>query len=306
MRNTSSATRIDTREHYEAPQKLERLASPGTLSSGSGTPDTRSAITGHPIPDTPLYKPTSDFTSETVIGIARAKTGHADIRSLMALLVISSVLVFTPSPTWLLLSTIVIIGLFSAITVPAKHLMRWAVASALFALGAYIIPTLWTNSLTVAVSFICYWLLKFGVNAILLLSFYTAITPAGIAASLTAMRTPRVLYIPILVMIRYFPVAVAELRHIYNGMRLRGLASGVTGASRHPLRFGTLLLIPFLLSATRIVDELSAAALLKGVGSTPAVQRSVLVPPRFRALDALALALTVLLIALKGVSLWLI
>ncbi|MDO5727942.1 MAG: energy-coupling factor transporter transmembrane component T, partial [Bowdeniella nasicola] len=72
--------------------------------------------------------------------------------------------------------------------------------------------------------------------------------------------------VPSMVMIRFFPVAIAELRAINDAMVLRGLRPGLGGMVTHPLRTGELLMIPFLASSARIADELAAAALIKGVG----------------------------------------
>ena len=111
-----------------------------------------------------------------------------------------------------------------------------------------------------------FWFMKFNITAAFGIMFFTAITPHQVSAVLTRLRVPVFIYVPIMVMHRFFPIARDELSSIQEAMVLRGLQPGPRAMILHPLRHLELILIPFLLSATRIVDELSAAALLKAVG----------------------------------------
>ncbi len=110
-----------------------------------------------------------------------------------------------------------------------------------------------------------------------------------------------------MVMYRFFPIARDELSSTQEAMVLRGLQPGLRAMILHPLRHLELILIPFLLSATRIVDELSAAALLKAVGvgkSAERAPRTTIIPTRFTRYDALAIGLCIMLVAAEGVQLW--
>lgn len=69
-------------------------------------------------------------------------------------------------------------------------------------------------------------------------------------------RLPQALIIPLSVTIRYFPAIREELRHIRNAMRLRDIPGS---------RKAEALLVPFLMSASTTVEELSAAAVTRGI-----------------------------------------
>lgn len=97
-----------------------------------------------------------------------------------------------------------------------------------------------------------------------------------------------------MVVVRFFPMAVRELRAIVQAMTLRGLNPGARSAVRHPIRTGEYVVIPFLASAARIADELSAAAIIKGLGAQKS--RSNTQPSRFRVGDALVLTILAALV----------
>ena len=50
------------------------------------------------------------------------------------------------------------------------------------------------------------------------------------------MHAPQVVYVPVMVVVRFFPMAVRELRAIVQAMTLRGLNPGARSAVRHPMR----------------------------------------------------------------------
>lgn len=78
-------------------------------------------------------------------------------------------------------------------------------------------------------------------------------------------RLPQQLIIPIAVTIRYFPAIVEEIRHIRNAMRLRA----VPIASRVEC-----FVVPFMMAASTTVEELSAAAVTRGI-ENPAEKTSM-------------------------------
>ena len=57
-----------------------------------------------------------------------------------------------------------------------------------------------------------------------------------------------------------------DYRQIRNAMALRGIASGGWGLVRHPAQSLEYILIPLLMNATNVAQDLSVAALTKGLG----------------------------------------
>lgn len=81
-----------------------------------------------------------------------------------------------------------------------------------------------------------------------------------------AHHVPEAAVIPCVVVIRFFPTIAEDYRQIRNAMDLRGIASGGWGIVRHPAQSLEYILIPLLMNATNVAQDLSVAALTKGLG----------------------------------------
>ncbi|MEV5409712.1 energy-coupling factor transporter transmembrane component T [Thermopolyspora sp. NPDC052614] len=113
--------------------------------------------------------------------------------------------------------------------------------------------------------------------------------PAELTAALRAVRVPRAVVVPAAVMLRFVPTIADEARAVRDAMRLRGIG-GMGNLLRHPVRGIEYFAVPLIASALRAAEDLSAAALLRGLGSR--VRPTAMRPPRFGLADA-AVALLV-------------
>lgn len=164
-------------------------------------------------------------------------------------------------------------------------------AAAMYLLG-WVLPLVWANPLVTVVAIGCGYLIRFvaafGVGAHLI----ATTSPTRLSAALRAWRLPRAISVTLAVMLRFFPVVAAESAAVLDAMRLRGLA-GATGLARHPILGMERFTVPMIAASLRASEDLSASAILRGLGS----HRSPvsLEPPRFGWPDlALVLALAVL------------
>ncbi|MBN2049112.1 MAG: energy-coupling factor transporter transmembrane protein EcfT [Spirochaetales bacterium] len=83
-------------------------------------------------------------------------------------------------------------------------------------------------------------------------------------AAMERMRVSQKLIIPMSVMFRFFPTVAEESRAIGDAMRMRGL--GNKGFFSNPVTLLEYRLVPLMVSIVKIGDELSAAALTRGLG----------------------------------------
>jgi energy-coupling factor transport system permease protein len=109
-------------------------------------------------------------------------------------------------------------------------------------------------------------------------------------AALAKLRTPGQFLIVVMVVYRYVPTLLAEMRTIHLAHRLRSGQPAWRRWLAHPLRRAEDLAVPVLMRSGRISDELSAAAICKGLD--PGVRRSHLVEPRLERPDVVAMAAT--------------
>lgn len=88
-------------------------------------------------------------------------------------------------------------------------------------------------------------------------------TVSELVAALERMRVSQKVVIPLSVMFRFLPTVAEESAAIGDAMRMRGVRLG-GGKASSMLEFR---LVPLLMSSVKIGDELSAAALTRGLGA---------------------------------------
>ena len=86
------------------------------------------------------------------------------------------------------------------------------------------------------------------------------------AAALRRMHLPESIIIPCAVVVRFFPTVGEDYRHIRAAMALRGIAAGRVALLRHPVQSLEYILMPLLMNSNNVAQDLSAAALTKGIG----------------------------------------
>lgn len=78
---------------------------------------------------------------------------------------------------------------------------------------------------------------------------------------------PEGLLIAIAVMMRFLPTIKEHYRMIYDSLKIRGIFTSRWMIIRHPLMFFEYILVPLLMNATRIAQDLTIASMTKGVAS---------------------------------------
>lgn len=115
-------------------------------------------------------------------------------------------------------------------------------------------------------------------------------TPTGtLLAVFAKLRLPKAFGISTVVLLRYVPTISYELRAIRSSLKFRGSGVGFWHTLAHlPSNFERTL-VPMLMRTTRIAEELSAAAMVRGVRLNNAVESYEEV--RFSATDAVVAGL---------------
>ncbi len=98
------------------------------------------------------------------------------------------------------------------------------------------------------------------------MGYYTMSTTrvSEFLAAMEKMHVPRSITIPLSVMFRFFPTIAEESRSIGDAMKMRGI--GIRSIAKNPAAVLECRLVPLLVSVVKIGDELSAAALTRGLG----------------------------------------
>lgn len=80
-------------------------------------------------------------------------------------------------------------------------------------------------------------------------------------AAMERMRIPQQIIIPFAVLFRFFPTLREEYRSIQDAMKMRGI-----GFRKGPVALLEYRMVPLIVSIVRMGDELSAAAITRGLG----------------------------------------
>jgi len=89
-----------------------------------------------------------------------------------------------------------------------------------------------------------------------------------ITMALECMRLPRGVILSIAVMFRYFPSIKDDFLIIIDAMKLKGLYTSKCAAILHPIRTMEFIIVPMLFKSLKTAEELSCAALVKGIENT--------------------------------------
>ena len=225
-----------------------------------------------------------------------------DPRVLITFLVVMNVLGFSRAPMIIAAVCLVCVGLFLLLSVPRKFIAIWIVLVAVSLGLFYLSPLLFPHGLALALVFFSFWLLRFAIIGGAAIGVFYSLDLQRLSAVLAQMHAPSWFTITAQVVVRFFPVAINELKAIRNAMLLRGLSADAKGITLHPLKTGEYLLVPLLASSARIADELSAAAMLRGVGSPGRATSTI--TTRFTASDIFLSLLIIALLAFWAVVMW--
>jgi energy-coupling factor transporter transmembrane protein EcfT len=118
------------------------------------------------------------------------------------------------------------------------------------------------NLLTVMISGLLYRMMP-----VMIMGYYLVATTtvSEFVAAMERLRLSPQIIIPMSVMFRFFPTIGEESRAIGDAMRMRGVSFTAGGCWKNPLNLLEYRLVPLLMSTVKSGEELSAAALTRGL-----------------------------------------
>ncbi|MEU7764455.1 energy-coupling factor transporter transmembrane component T [Nocardia sp. NPDC049190] len=223
------------------------------------------------------------------------RSAGLDPRTKIGIVLVTSVVVMAPGgvefvPAALILA--VALALAERAWPRAAGLLAAATVAASF---AYLLPRAVVHPLTGVLGVLAAYLLRLIVIAGVAMYLVRTTTPSEFTAALRAARVPRGITVSGAVMLRFIPTMIAEARAVRDAMRLRGV--GMLG---NPVRGLEYFTVPLIASSLRASEDLSASALLRGLGSR--TRPTCLRPPRFGIADVVVWLFVALLAG--GTLLW--
>ncbi|UTR16546.1 energy-coupling factor transporter transmembrane protein EcfT [Salipaludibacillus sp. LMS25] len=119
---------------------------------------------------------------------------------------------------------------------------------------------------------------------------FSTTTVSELVSAMERMRLSNHLIIPIIVMLRFFPVVIEEANAVSHAMRMRGIRFG----GKHTSKLLEYRVIPMITCSVKVGEELSASALARGFGSP--IKRTNTCDIGFRRVDFFVLLIAVITI----------
>ncbi len=91
---------------------------------------------------------------------------------------------------------------------------------------------------------------------------FTTTSVSELVCAMRKMHIPETIIIPCMVVIRFFPTVKEDYQNIKNAMALRGIDCSL----RHPFTSLEYMIIPLLMNSNNVTQDLSIAAITKGIG----------------------------------------
>lgn len=176
----------------------------------------------------------------------------------------------------------------------AKYIVLYAVCFALERVALYHLSGI-ASFLLLAV---CSIMTRFAPGMMMGAFLISSTSVIDFIAAMKRMHISEKIIIPLSVIFCFFPTIGEENSAINDAMRMRGIRLG----GKHPEKMLEYRLIPLMISVVKIGDELSAAALTRGLGAP--VKRTDICRIGFHAQDILMIAVCVLSFILTIGSGW--
>lgn len=179
-----------------------------------------------------------------------------DPRTGLALLTLSNVIAFTQNALWIELGWFAVLVMLLFLCGNGKTAIRWIIAfAAVFFLQGYVLPA---SPKLIATSFSIFANYTRRMFPCLMVGILMikCVPLKNLIAGLRKLHFPQKLIVAISVTLRYLPAIGEETRHIRDAMKL----SNIQGIQKVEA-----LVVPLIVSATSTAEELSAAAVTRGI-----------------------------------------
>ncbi|ADU21399.1 energy-coupling factor transporter transmembrane component T family protein [Ruminococcus albus] len=189
------------------------------------------------------------------------KKTDIDTRVAFIVMVAAACLIFALKTEAALVSLMVILVLWLVVSGYPKEALKNAV---LFAVLWGLVFPLSRNPHLGSLAMICIYARR------MLLPFMAAVpisrgSTGKLIATLSRIRVPRIVTLSISIMFRFLPTIGTEYRLIRDSQKFRGIGTNILTVVIHPYRTLEYILVPLLIRTSKVADELSAAAMVRGM-----------------------------------------
>lgn len=220
----------------------------------------------------------------------KTKSMRLDPRTELLLLVIANIVAFTYSVPWIEFAVIGVLALLLICCGCGKTALKWLVFFGCLVIFQYYILPILPKIFVIMFSILTVYIRRL-FPCLMIGALILKTTPVRfLIIALRKWRVPQSLIIPLSITLRYFPAIKEEHRHIRDAMKLRKI-KGIEKKIE-------CTVVPLLMSATGTADELSAAAITRGIENP--VKKTCIIDLRFHVQDFICLVIGCVFIALAN------
>lgn len=221
----------------------------------------------------------------------------ADPRTKLLILLLSSIFVFGGA------------GGAHPLMLPVRHILTALPLCLLFLIGKrkivyiatvgyivfYIIQITWFSMTSGLLNHVFLFSIAFFIRILpnMVAAYYliSTTTVSELVCAMEKMRLSNHFIIPVIVMIRFFPVVIEESTAVSDAMRMRGIRF----LGKHSSKMLEYRVIPMITCSVKVGEELSASALARGLGSP--VKRTNICDIGFHGVDVIVFIIAAITIA---------
>lgn len=209
-----------------------------------------------------------------------------DPRTAIVLLVMSNVIAFLHHSLYIEIALIGSIAILMICCECKISALKWVATFAFLLIIQYWVLPIMPKAIEDALIFLPMYFRKFFPCLMIATIIIKRISAKHVTTALQKWKFPWQIIVPLAIAMRYFPTIKEEIRYIRDAMKLRNI--------RGLVKFECLM-VSIIVSATNAAEELSAAAVTRGI-ENPCAKTSIVIL-RFKALDYISLVVGVVLLA---------
>lgn len=160
---------------------------------------------------------------------------------------------------------VILVSLIFLLSEKGKACVSYIAAYAFCAFIIFLTAFFGNTSLKILLGVFLYSVMKFIPVVMLGNWLISTVRISDFIATMEKMGISRTIVIPLTVLFRFVPTVKEELGYIRDTMKMRNIELSCKGLVFYPMRTMEYVLVPLLLRSVKISDELSAAALTRGI-----------------------------------------
>lgn len=203
---------------------------------------------------------------EARTGRTTAVRRRLDPRVSLVVLVALNGIVFLPVPLWLEPVPVVVCFALAVWCRRAASGATWVLAWAVLAALSFALTSI-ESSVAASFAFMAVMVKRLLVVGMFAANMIATTCVGEMASALQRAHLPRGGIVALSVALRFAPTMAGEFVSVVEAMRVRGMALTPASVVRHPIRIMENLLVPVMSRLSIVADELSNAAVVRGIDS---------------------------------------